>query len=100
MLTQTGDKKEIYFFAQNTFIIENLQIFFSEYESFKWLQFSDLVQLQTIKINLGKKSNNLPQNVQKIFTQKESRYKLRGNLNFKVTTVQSKRTSFCVSIQW
>lgn len=75
---------------------EHTNIFFMES---KLLKFKDLVQLQTVPILYRAKCNDLPQNVQKLFTWREGGYVLRGKLNFILPMVHSRKKSFCVSIQ-
>ena len=45
------------------------------------------------------KNNKLPANIQKMFTQIEGSYFLRGLLNFKMKKVRTTRKSFCISVR-
>ena len=44
------------------------------------------------------KINILPLNIQKLFSDPEGGYNLRGKLNFKVNSVRTTRKMFCISI--
>ena len=64
----------------------------------KLLKFTDLVEFQTTQIMFKAKINILPLNIQKLFSDREGGYNLRGKLNFKVNSVRTTRKMFCISI--
>ena len=64
----------------------------------KLLEFTDLVEFQTTQIMFKAKINILPLNIQKLFSDREGGYNLRGKLNFKVNSVRTTRKMFCISI--
>ena len=62
------------------------------------LKLPDLVEFQTAQLMFKAKNNKLPANIQKMFTQIEGSYFLRGLLNFKMKKVRTTRKSFCISV--
>lgn len=64
----------------------------------KLLKLPDLVKFYTGQLMYKARNNTLPVNIQKLFTQREGGYYLRGNDIFKQPTVRTVRKSMCVSV--
>ena len=61
------------------------------------LKFTDIVKFQTAQLMYKARKNMLPQNIQILFRDREGRYQLRGENNFRVNKIHTTRKSFCIS---
>ncbi len=64
----------------------------------KLLKLTDQIEYQTAQIMFKAKNNQLPGNIQGMFSQREGKYNLRGLFYFKNVKVRTTRKSFCVSV--
>ena len=64
----------------------------------KTLKFPVLVEFKTAQTIFKARNYMLPKNIQAMFSEREGRYKLRGQLNFKVHHTRTTKKSFCISI--
>lgn len=62
------------------------------------LKFFDLLEFETIQIVYKPKDNLLPGNIQKMFSEREGDYDLRGNFNLKIHKVRTTLKSLCITI--
>ena len=65
----------------------------------KTLKFFDLVDLKTAQIIYKARHNMLPSNIQNRFRDRDGRYELRGELNFKEIGASTTRRSMCISVR-
>lgn len=64
----------------------------------KILKLMDLVKLKTAMFLFKASKNNLPNNIQQLFTVNDSGYYLRGYSNFQLPAVRTTRRTWCVSV--
>ena len=68
------------------------------------MKFTDIVKYQTAQVMYKAKNYKLPNNIQRLFNERQLRYKLRGKANFDRLRFRSNRKGFCISIcgvrQW
>lgn len=62
------------------------------------LKFLDIVSYQTAIIMHKARNNQLPENIQSLFCNREGGYNLRGEDNFKILSRRTNIKSFCVSV--
>ena len=65
----------------------------------KTLKFLDLVDLKTAQTVYKARHNMLPSNIRNRFRERDGRYELRGELNFKETGASTTRKSMCISVR-
>lgn len=63
----------------------------------KLLKLEDLVKLKTLLILYRARNNQLPSNIQKLFSNREGGYNLRGISNYKVQCVRTTLKSHCIT---
>ena len=61
------------------------------------LKLEDLIKLKVLLIVFKARANQLPSNIQQLFTNREGGYNLRGTLHFKVQCVRTTLRSQCVT---
>ncbi len=64
----------------------------------KLLKFTDQVACQTAQVIFMAEHHLLLEKLQKLFTEREGGYNLRGNYTFKTSRVCTTRRGFCVSV--
>ena len=79
----------------NTGYLEHTNSLFLQSKALKLL---DLVEFQKGVIMFKARNNLLPGNIQKVFSEREGGYDLRGKSNFKIPSFRTTRKSFCLSV--
>ena len=64
----------------------------------KIMKFTDMVKFQTAQVMYKAKNNKLPNNIQKLFNERQLSYNLRGKLNFDRFSIRTTRKGFCISV--
>ena len=59
----------------------------------------DIIELKTALIMYKARNNQLPENIQAMFSDREGGYNLRGELDFKTHFARTTLKSFCISIR-
>ena len=59
---------------------------------------TDIVECQTAQVMFKAQNKLLPGNIQKLFSEREGGYNLRGIFHFKIHSIRTTRKSFCISI--
>ena len=62
------------------------------------LKLPDLVEFQTAQLMYKARNKQLPDNIQKLFTDREGGYDYRGNLNFRTRIVRTTMKRMCTSV--
>ena len=62
------------------------------------LKLPDLVEFQTAQLMYKARNKQLPDNIQKLFTDREGGYDYRGNLNFRTRSVRTTMKRMCTSV--
>ena len=64
----------------------------------KIMKFTDMVKFQTAQVMYKAKNNKLPNNIQKLFNERQLSYNLRGKLHFDRFSIRTTRKGFCISV--
>ena len=62
------------------------------------LKLPDLVEFQTAQLMYKARNKQLPDDIQKLFTDREGGYDYRGNLNFRTRSVRTTMKRMCTSV--
>jgi hypothetical protein len=62
------------------------------------MKFTDMVKFQTAQVMYKAKNNKLPNNIQKLFNERQLSYNLRGKLHFDRFSIRTTRKGFCISV--